>query len=190
MIRDAVGGQFRDLTPKWWNGTAFVAPRQVRVFTGGRFVAVWPPTPEPPALAGIAAPVFDAPTNTYSLSLSWGTVTWAEVYEVQQRSDLDSRWVTIASGLAGTTLAVTGLAPAVTYEYRVRGVDTDTGVNGRWSETRIATTGSIGLPGPSLTVTDPDFDAEVGWQVAEAHTRLQERVDAARAKSGKRASWP
>lgn len=161
MIRDAVGGQFRDLAPKWWNGTAFVAPRQVRVYSKseGRFVAVWPPTPESPALAGISAPVFDTPTNTYSLSLSWGTVDWAETYEVQQRSDLNSTWVTIASGLATTTLAVSGLEPAVTYEYRVRGIDDDTGVNGLWSNTRIATTGSTGLPGPTLTVTEPTFDA-------------------------------
>lgn len=39
------------------------------------------------------------------------------------------------------------------------------------------------LPGADLPA-DPDFDAEIGWQAAEAHARLQERVNAAAGDRG------
>jgi hypothetical protein len=53
-----------------------------------------------------------------------------------------------------------------------------------WKECRkfFAAQAREKLPGADLPA-DPDFESPTGWQVAESHARLQERVEAARPKS-------
>jgi len=58
-------------------------------------------------------------TTATSTTLTWGAVTGAQTYEVYE----DGASVPVATGLTGTTYALTGLSPGTSYTFTVRAVD-------------------------------------------------------------------
>ena len=116
-------------------------------------------------LAGLPAPTLSSPANgatgqPTSLTLSWSGVSGANIYRVQVATSQSALTTDDASTCPGTCLvntttsstsyALSGLQDGVTYYWHVRAGNTTTLQGGTWSQTRSFTTGSTGLPAPSL----------------------------------------
>lgn len=122
----------------------------------------------PPA----SAPSLSVPSSssTGSYTVSWGTVSTATSYTVQQSSNGGSSWSTVYSG-SGTSQALSGLTDG-TYTYRVEACNA--GGCGPWSGAHAITVKVIpaepGYVSAPEEVEYPDGRWEVSWPAVSAAT--------------------
>lgn len=89
---------------------------------------------------------------TTSLTLSWTPPSSGSVpftYQPQQSTDNGATWVNIGSGISAVTLAVSGLSPRTTYQFRIL----TTNVSGSSTSSAVSTTTLSVLPTAPTALT-------------------------------------
>jgi len=118
---------------------------------------------------------FEAAGGDSQVDLSWDSVQYATDYEIERDG-------TIIATITGTSYQDTGVSNGNSYDYRVRAINTNDGVNGDWAGPETATTAS-GLDAPSNFNVDAgdgrcylDWDAVSG---AEEYEIQRDRTEIA-----------
>ena len=120
-----------------------------------------------------------------SCTVSWGTSTGKDDYELQERDGSSGSWSTVYTGTS-TSKQRTGLTQGHTYYYRVRG--TNSSSSSAWREGSNGCSIPVTPPDPPSSISVPSSDSDgsysVSWGSADRATsyELQER-------DGPSASW-
>ncbi len=117
-----------------------------------------PVAPPVPAAVGLLTPASGATNVAVSTTITWTAVSSAISYQAQvsSASNFSSTLVDV-NGIPSTSLAVTSLANATTYFWRVRGVNL--GGAGAWSAVRSFTTVAATTPPSVVSLTTPTAGA-------------------------------
>lgn len=98
--------------------------------------------------------------STTQVTVTWGAISMAQTYTLQQSTSSSFTSPTIVAGIVGTSRAMTGLISGETYYYRVQAVAT--GDTSNWSNTSSVVT-PINAPGtPTITASLPNSTTAVG----------------------------
>lgn len=112
-----------------------------------------------------AAPACGTPTslgtsalNPFGVTLTWGAVAGATMYEVRYRHSLSSTWTTLTAG--GTTRTPTGLKASSEYLWQVRTV-CGTGVYSAWAGSSFLTPAATTTTSPLCNGTFRDSGGDI-----------------------------
>ena len=131
------------------------------------------PTPsQPPAVYAPAPGSLSAmASGEEAADLSWGSVSDASGYQVQQRISGYESWTTLDASVTGTTYAVSGLWCGKTHEFRVGAYGDGATYNARvglWSDTATAATDTCSPQPPRFDEASYSFEVSVAAFVGDA----------------------
>ena len=135
------------------------------------------------AIAGtpaLASPTNGAANQLTSLTFSWGTASAATSYTIQVSAGSGFTTTIVSQSVAGTSAAVSGLAPNATYYWEVAGANA--AGSGSWSTTWSFTTAAVaGIPvlaSPSNGAVNQKPSLTFSWGTSSAAASYMIQVSA------------
>lgn len=101
-----------------------------------------------PASCNAPAGLISSAITSSGATVSWTAVSGAASYDVDYKLSTSATWTNAVTGTTATSRAITGLAAATLYDWRVRANCTAVGLTSAYSQAQFTTTSVVTCPGP------------------------------------------